>query len=217
MSIKERIANIKKNIPPHVKVLAACKSQPVDKIFEVIDAGITLLGHNYVQEAVSMLKNKRINKEIISVHMIGHLQTNKVKQAVKIFNTIETIDSLKKAESINKAAKLIDKSISVFIEINIAKEQQKYGIFPEDLSDLVLKIKDLPNLKLEGLMTMGPNTDIHTLRNYFKKMNMLFKKTQELHEIKYLSMGMSNSYMPAIEEGANIIRLGRIIFGERIK
>ena len=158
----------------------------------------------------------------IKWHMIGPLQKNKINNALRIFDCIQTIDSVELAEAVNKKAEVIKKEVSVFIEINIGSEMTKAGVKPEygRVEKLALHISGLYYLKLEGLMTVGPRVgDPEEVRPYFKKTKGIFDKLKNTGipniDLKYLSMGMSNSYKIAIEEGANIIRLGTVIFGAR--
>ena len=153
-------------------------------------------------------------------HMIGHLQSNKAKKAVKIFDVIETVDSIKLAKAIDKACADIGKVMSVLIEINSGEEIQKAGVLPEDAVSLVRDISELKNIKIMGLMTMGPFAgDPEDARPYFQKTKKLFEEIKKTDlpgvEMGYLSMGMSNSYKVALEEGANMVRIGTKIFGER--
>ena len=153
-------------------------------------------------------------------HFIGHLQKNKVKKSVKIFDMIETVDSYPLAHEINERCKQIDKIMPILVEINSGREKQKFGIFPEDVLDLVQEISLLPQIKIMGLMTMGPRFgDPEDSCPYFMETRKIFEKIKTLNlprvEMKYLSMGMTNSYQIAIEEKANMVRLGTLIFGER--
>ncbi|MBC7188640.1 YggS family pyridoxal phosphate-dependent enzyme, partial [Candidatus Aerophobetes bacterium] len=153
-------------------------------------------------------------------HFIGHLQKNKVKRAVEIFDLIETVDSVSLAKEIDKRCARIGKIMPVLCEINIAKEKTKSGVYPEEVEDLILEISTLKNIKVLGLMTMGPfSENPEEIRPYFRKTRDIFQKLKEKSipnvQMKYLSMGMSNSYKQAIEEGANIIRIGTRIFGPR--
>jgi pyridoxal phosphate enzyme (YggS family) len=153
-------------------------------------------------------------------HMIGHLQSNKAKKAVRLFDMIETVDSVKLARAIDKACSNIDKIMSVLIEINSGEEPQKAGVLPEDAVSLIREIAVFKNIRIMGLMTMGPfSGDPEDARPYFIKTKRLFDEIRGMGipgvEMRHLSMGMSNSYRVAIEEGANMIRIGTIIFGER--
>jgi hypothetical protein len=152
--------------------------------------------------------------------MIGHLQSNKAKKAVKIFDMIETVDSVKLAKAIDKGCGNIGKMMPILIEINSGEEPQKAGVMPGDAVALIKEISELGNIKVMGLMTMGPFAgDPEDARPYFQKTRELFEEIKKLSlpgvEMKYLSMGMSNSYEVALEEGANMVRIGTSIFGER--
>jgi pyridoxal phosphate enzyme (YggS family) len=154
-------------------------------------------------------------------HMIGHLQSNKAKKAVRIFDMIETVDSIKLAGAIDSACGNIGKVLSVLIEINSGEESQKAGVMPEDAVSLIMEMNGLKNIRVMGLMTMGPfSGDPEDARPYFKRTREIFEEIKGTNlsgvEMKYLSMGMSNSYRIAIEEGANMVRIGTKIFGERI-
>ena len=153
-------------------------------------------------------------------HCIGHLQTNKVKKAVEIFDVIQTVDSLKLAAEIDRRCSAIGKKMPVLIEINSAREEDKSGVFPENAIELVETVAALEHLSIIGLMTMGPVTDrTDEIRPYLRLTRKLFEEISNLGienvSMKYLSMGMSDSYRVAIEEGSNMVRLGTAIFGER--
>jgi len=152
--------------------------------------------------------------------MIGHLQKNKVKKAIEIFDMIETVDSFSLAKEIDKYAKNKGIIYPILIEINSGRENQKNGVFPENLEELVKKISFLKNIKINGLMTMGPFVENpEDIREYFKLTKILFDKLKEKClpnvEMKYLSMGMTDTWEIAVEEGANIVRIGTGIFGPR--
>jgi pyridoxal phosphate enzyme (YggS family) len=214
MSIKNRIRLIKETIPKNITIVAATKKQEISKINQAIDSRIKIIGENYVQEAGG--KYLKL-KEKIRFHLIGHLQKNKVKKAVKIFDMIQTIDSKKIADDINKECKKENKIMSVLIEVNIAKEKTKKGCLPDKVIDLADYILKLPSLELKGLMTMAPYfSNPEKSRPYFKKARKIFDKLRLKNpSIDTLSMGMSDSYKVAIEEGATMIRLGTAIFGSR--
>jgi hypothetical protein len=151
--------------------------------------------------------------------MIGHLQQNKVRTAASIFDMIETVDSLELARALSKECVRLNKEMPILIEVNIAHEAQKSGATPEETLGLVTQIAKLPGLKVKGVMTMGPNLkDPEGLRPYFAQTRNIFEEIANLNipgvEMTYLSMGMSNSYRIAIEEGANLVRLGRSIFDQ---
>ena len=159
--------------------------------------------------------------EKVQWHMIGHLQSNKAKKAVRIFDMIETVDTLKLARAIDKACGNMDKVMSVLVEVNSGEEEQKAGVMPGEAVALVKEISKMENIRIMGLMTMGPFAgDPEDARPYFKRTRQLFDEITALKipgvEMKYLSMGMSNSYRVALEEGANMVRIGTRLFGERV-
>ena len=204
-------------LPAGVEVVAATKARRVDELKQAIEAGIKIVGENYVQEAGDKFK---VIGRVVQWHFIGHLQRNKVKQAIEIFDMIETLDSLKIAQEIDKACKLKDKVLPVLIEINCAREEQKFGLFPEDAESLIKEFHQFRYIKVLGLMTMGPNLfNPEELRPYFRETRQLYERIKSLNlpnvEMKYLSMGMSDSYQIAIQEGANLVRIGTVIFGKR--
>ena len=215
--IKENVKKILDELPEDVELVAAAKTRTPEEIKEAIEAGVKIVGENYIQEAQKAFE--AIGKRV-KWHFIGHLQKNKVKKAVKIFDMIETVDSYPLAHEINERCKQIDKIMPILIEINSGKEEQKSGVFPEDALDLIQEISLLPQIKAMGLMTMGPRFgNPEDSRPYFIETRKVFEKIKALNlprvEMKYLSMGMTNSYQIAIEEKANIVRLGTLIFGER--
>ena len=215
--IKENIKKILEELPAGVQLVAAAKTRTVAEILKAIQAGLTIIGHNYVQEAERAFE--AIGPEA-KWHMIGHLQSNKAKKAVRIFDMIETVDSLKLAKAIDKACQNINKSMPILIEINSGEEPQKAGVIPSNAVSLVKEILELENVRIMGLMTMGPfSGDPEDARPYFQKTSQLFNDIEQANllgiEMKYLSMGMSNSYRVALEEGANLVRIGTRIFGER--
>ncbi|MFN4226793.1 MAG: YggS family pyridoxal phosphate-dependent enzyme [Candidatus Ratteibacteria bacterium] len=217
MGIRERIIEILSQIPENVILLAATKGRTVEEIKEAIESGIMFIGENYVKEAEG--KFLKIGR-VVKWHMIGHLQTNKVKKAIEIFDLIETVDSFTLAKEIDKQAKKKGIVYPILIEINSGKERQKSGVFPEDAEKLIYEISKLENIKIEGLMTMGPLVkNPEDIRPYFRLTKNLFEKFKNLGlknvEMKYLSMGMTDTWKIAIEEGANIIRIGTGIFGPR--
>ncbi|HOL49888.1 MAG TPA: YggS family pyridoxal phosphate-dependent enzyme [bacterium] len=212
--IQENIEKIMKEVPAHVTVIAATKTRSVEEIKQAIACGITHIGENYVQEAEKKFKD--IGK-IVTWHLIGHLQKNKAKKALQIFDIIETVDSFELAREISKYATT---KIPVLIEVNSAEEQQKSGVFPEEVESLLKEISTLPNISVQGLMTMGPIVENpENVRPFFTLTKNLFDRLKLLSlpnvEMKILSMGMSDSWRIAIEEGATCIRIGTAIFGPR--
>lgn len=216
--IKAKTKKILESLPEGVELIAAIKDRTPEEIKEVIGSGVKAVGENYLKQAKA---NYKIFGNKIKWHFIGHLQKNKVRKAIKIFDLIQTLDSLKLAEVINKEAARIEKVIPVLIEVNSASEPQKFGIFPDKVIEFKEQIKNLSNLKVCGLMTMGPFIeDPEKLKPYFRQTKKIFdqiKDKEKAKDWKYLSMGMSNSWQVAIEEGANMVRIGTGIFGPRRK
>ncbi len=216
MGISENVMNILKSLPPGVRLLAATKSRSVNEIQEAIDAGVDLIGENYVQEAAK--KFEKIGKRV-EWHFIGHLQKNKVKKALQIFDVIETVDSLDIAREINKRAGSMGKIAFVMLEINSAREPQKFGVMPENALDLADEIFSLENLQLIGVMTMGPTVSKpEDIRPYFRLTRKIFDELRYIYgdeQIRYLSMGMTDTWRIGVQEGANIVRIGTGIFGPR--
>jgi pyridoxal phosphate enzyme (YggS family) len=215
--IEENVKKILQELPPGVTLMAAAKSRTPEEIMRAAQAGVKIVGENYLQEALAAFDAVGHR---VKWHFIGHLQRNKVKKAVGIFDMIETVDSPELSEEINKRCSQREKIMPVLIEINSGREEQKFGFFPEDAEDFIKEISGLKNIKIEGLMTMGPMFgDPEDARPYFVETKKLFDKIKALNlpgvEMKYLSMGMTNSYQVAIEEGANIVRIGTKIFGPR--
>ncbi len=221
LAYREEIINNAKeildDIPNYVILLAAVKTRSVQEVDAVIQAGITHIGHNYVQEAAPMIQ---VIGNRARWHMIGHLQRNKAKTAALLFDMVETVDSWRLAKTLNQYCKDIRKTMPVLVEINSGREANKTGILPENAEELVLRMEILENLRVEGVMTMGPRFgDPEDSRPYFKVARKKFDRFAAMNrphiEMKYLSMGMSNNYRVAIEEGANLVRIGSKIFGAR--
>ncbi|HZX45463.1 MAG TPA: YggS family pyridoxal phosphate-dependent enzyme [Candidatus Nanoarchaeia archaeon] len=214
MSIEENIGLIKKELPRHVKLVAAAKTRSIEEIKQAIEAGVDAIGENYIQEAEAKYKEF---KGKIPIHCIGHLQSNKAKKAVEIFDMIETIDSLNLAKEIDKQSQKLNKIMPVLVEINSAREESKAGCMPDHAQQLVKDISLLKNIKVLGLMTMGPiKGDIAAA---FRETKSLFDHIKSLSipntDMQILSMGMSGSYKIAVKEGANMVRIGTKIFGPR--
>ena len=224
--IKNNVQKVLSRLPSHVELVAAAKARSVEEILEAINGGVKIIGENYVQEAEE--KFNAIYSSCVGWiypadaagkvkwHFIGHLQKNKVKKAVRIFDMIETVDSVEIAAAIDKACAEIEKVMPVLIEVNSGKEKNKSGILPDDLENLIKNILGFKNIKPSGLMTMGPLLKKpEDYRPYFRETKKLFDRIKINHDIKYLSMGMSDSYRVAIQEGANLIRIGTLIFGPK--
>ena len=215
--ITENVQRLLRELPEGVELLAAAKERTAEEISEAIRAGIKIIGENYLQDAQRVFPDV---KEKAHWHFIGHLQTKKVRKVVEMFDMIESVDSVRLAQEIERCCAARDKLMPVLIEVNSGKEEQKYGVNPEDVLKLIEEISAYPHIKIMGLMTMGPRFgDPEKSRPYFQKTKKLFEQIKGLHlpnvEMKYLSMGMTNSYEIAIEEGATMVRIGTKIFGER--
>lgn len=215
--IKENFTKIKNEIPGGVELVVATKARSKEEIEAVIAAGAKVVGENYVKEAEA--KYLAIGNKV-KWHLIGHLQKNKAKFAVKIFDMIETVDSIELANVIDRESKKINKVMPVLIEVNSAKEEQKTGVLPQNLDKMLEEILKLKNVKLMGLMAMGPaGIDPEGMRPFFRETKELFEHVKNnysnISDWKFLSMGMSESYNVAVEEGANIVRVGTAIFGRR--
>ncbi|MBA7487045.1 Pyridoxal phosphate homeostasis protein [subsurface metagenome] len=215
--IEENVKKILQELPQGVELMAAAKTRTPGEIMQAAQAGVKIIGENYIQEALAAFN---VVGHRVKWHFIGHLQRNKVKKAVEIFDMIETVDSPELSKEIDKRCNQCKRIMPVLIEINSGREKQKFGIFPEDAEDFIKEISGLKNIKTEGFMTMGPMFgDPEDARPYFVETKKLFDRIKTLNlpglEMKYLSMGMTNSYQVAIEEGANIVRLGTKIFGPR--
>jgi len=215
--IRENVSALRQTIPPHIELVAAAKSRTPEEIREAIKAGIRVIGENYVQEAAAA---QAVVGRGVKWHFIGHLQRNKVRRAVEIFDLIETVDSLRVGLEIDRRSREQGKVMPVFIEVNSGREPQKSGVKPEEAEALVRDLARLQGLRVEGLMTMGPETgQAEDSRPYFRLTKGLFDRLNMMSipgaAMVSLSMGMSHSYRVAIEEGANIVRLGTAIFGPR--
>ena len=200
------------------RLLAVTKYVSVDKINFAIDNGVDLIGENKVQELLS--KYDQLKKDNLEIHLIGNLQTNKVKYIIDKVDLIHSVDRLSLAKEIDKQAKKINKIQKVLIEINVGNEVSKGGVLPNDVFDLIDNIKNFENIKVVGLMCIPPFTqDSENSRKYFKLMKKMqvdinAKKLDNIN-VNILSMGMSGDYLVAIDEGSDIIRLGTKIFGKR--
>jgi pyridoxal phosphate enzyme (YggS family) len=208
--------------PDEVKLIAVTKTVGIETIKDAIDAGLRIFGENRVQEAqkkISDLKSQ-ISNSNIEWHLIGHLQKNKAKYAVQLFDLIHTVDSVELAEELNKQAEKIGKIQRVLVQVKLSEEETKHGISEDKLILLLEEIKKLKNLKLEGLMTMPPYfEDPEKARPYFKRLREIRDNINSLrithYALRELSMGMSGDFEVAIEEGATMVRIGTAIFEER--
>ena len=215
--ITENVKEILKELPEKVELVGAAKTRSSEEILEAIDAGLGIIGENYVQEAERAFQ---IVGQKVKWHLIGHLQSNKAKKAVQIFDMIETVGSMKLARAVDNACRKEGKIMQILVEINSGEEPQKAGVMPEEAISLIREISELKNVRIMGLMTMGPFAgEPEHARPYFQKTKSIFEEIKALNmpdvKMEFLSMGMSNSYRVAIEEGANMVRIGTKIFGER--
>ena len=222
--IAKRFSEIKDSLPDNVSLVAATKSRSVDEIKEVIEAGAEFIGENYTSpEAVRKYEKLGELRSKVNWELIGHLQKNDINKALPVFDRIQTVESVSKAKHIDKRVEKAGKEVvPVLIEVNSGEEENKYGIDPNEgaLKELVRGINKLKHLRLEGLMTMGPyRGDPEDARPYFRVTKELFEAGKDLVQgndsMEVLSMGMTNSYRVAVEEGANMVRVGTGIFGPR--
>jgi pyridoxal phosphate enzyme (YggS family) len=217
LKVRERIETAAQKAgrdPKEINLVAVSKTVEVARIKEAIEAGVSILGENYVQEAQK--KIEAIGRPV-SWHFIGHLQSNKARYAVRLFDVVHSTDSIPLAEELNQRAEQEDRVIKVMIEVNLSKEATKFGTDEERVSNLAKRIQDLKYLSLEGLMTMPPYFDSPEMsRPYYTALRELKEKiVEEGIPMKELSMGMSNDFEIAIEEGATYVRIGTAIFGPR--
>jgi len=228
--IKENISRIRQRIikvcskinqdPGKITIIAVSKSRVLEQIKEAIDAGINNIGENRAQEALikyNALYAKRYTLNAIKWHMVGHLQTNKVKDAVRIFDLIQSVDSVRLAEEIDKQADKINKIQDILIEIKTSPEETKFGLRADEAIEVIKDIAKLKNITIKGLMTIAPIVDNpEKTRPYFKLLRELKDKINKIltpdSQLQTLSMGMTDDFEIAIEEGSNMVRLGRAIF-----
>jgi len=217
-SIKRNVAKLLAELPDGIEVVAAAKARTSEEVLEAVQAGIKIIGENYVKEAKEAYE---LVGRSAKWHFIGTLQKHNIRRAVpEIFDMIESVDSLEIAWEIDRKCAQIGKVMPVLIEVNSGREPQKSGVLPEDAERLVREISGLGSIKVMGLMTMGPSFgNPEDFRPYFVETRRVFERIKGLKlpnvEMRHLSMGMTDSYKVAIEEGANIIRIGTRIFGER--
>ena len=201
--------------PEEIKLVAVTKTATIEQIKEAINAGVKIIGENKVQEAKEKYQILTADTEW---HLVGHLQTNKVKYAIEIFDCIQTVDSIKLAKEIDKRSLQFGKTTNVLVEVNVSGEETKYGIKPEEVEPFLKEISEFYRIRVRGLMTIAPiEEDKEKVRPYFRKLRELSKeiKSKNIKNVKmdYLSMGMTDDFEVAIEEGANMVRIGRGIFG----
>lgn len=212
---RARRTRVPKDAP--VQLIAVTKNHDVEAMREAIDAGATDVGENRVQEAMKKLP---VLDRKVTWHLIGHLQTNKAKHAVEHFSLIHSVDTPHLVRAIDKEAGKLDKVQDILVQVNLAKEESKSGVYKEDLRPLLELTDELPHVRLRGLMLIAPNyDDVEQCRPLFHEMYEIFQKVKEFPfqtaNITYLSMGMTHDYRIAVEEGANMVRVGTAIFGPR--
>lgn len=230
-SFRERLALLQKEIeksasragqnPENIVLVVITKGVEVSRIREAWGAGIRVIGENRVQEAAEKFAVLSGQSDL-EWHLIGHLQRNKVKVAIKFFDFIQSLDSWELAQEINRRAGEQGKIQDCLVEVNISGESQKYGLAPGQLNEFLSSMEILKNVRVQGLMAIGPlRENPEEVRPYFRQMRQMFtdcgRRANELREMRYLSLGMSADFRIAIEEGANMIRVGNFLFGERIQ
>jgi pyridoxal phosphate enzyme (YggS family) len=216
-AIRENVGELLASIPADVELMAVVKTRTAGEVIEAIESGVRIIGGNFVQETAALLES--VGRRV-PCHLIGRLQTNKVKKAVDLFELIETVDSAELAREIERRSSQSGKTMPVLIEINSGREPNKSGVMPENAEALVREIADLRHVRITGLMTMGPFFgEPEESRPYFRETKRIFDLLSAAKfpnvEMSVLSMGMSHSYRVAIEESANLVRIGTRIFGER--
>jgi len=227
--LENKIYNIKERIkkaalscgrsPEDIKLIAVSKTKPADVVRQAVNSGLTVFGENYIQEAREKIET--ISSSNLSWHFIGHLQSNKAKYAVKLFDLIHTVDSLKLAKELNKQAEKINKVQDILIQVNTGMEISKSGIEEKDAMDLARSISGLKNIKVKGLMTIPPFFDApDKVQPFFKDLCNLRDRIRKENipdiQMDELSMGMTGDFEAAIQEGATLIRVGTAIFGKRL-
>ncbi|MBI1869616.1 MAG: YggS family pyridoxal phosphate-dependent enzyme [Chlamydiae bacterium] len=207
-SIEQSSTKVDRN-PSEIALLAVTKNISPDKILEAVASGITLFGESRIQEAREKIMQFPTH---LTWHLIGHLQTNKVKEALETFQMIQSVDSLRLAEKIHRMEVQLNKTIDILLEVNIGEEKSKFGFREEELTAAVSNIKKWDHLRIRGLMTIAPFLEnLEEVRPYFKKMKTLFDRFKDMD---ILSMGMSHDFTIAIEEGSTMVRIGQAIFGK---
>ena len=209
--IRQQIALVAKG--REIEVVGVTKHQPLDKVKEAIQAGIVKLAVNYAQEGDEL--RLQIENDQIQWHFIGHIQSRKVKYLTD-YQYVQSLDRLEVAEDLNARLEKLQKAIYILVEVNIGREPQKSGVFPERLDDFLDRVSALPNLKVIGLMAMPPMLHpVEDRKIYFREMAQIYRKFQPQYHFETLSMGTSDDYLLAIQEGSTMVRLGTCLFGRR--
>ncbi|MFH1589807.1 MAG: YggS family pyridoxal phosphate-dependent enzyme [archaeon] len=218
MSILKNLTKVRNDLGKNVKLIVVTKNRSVREINQILYLGVKEIGESKVQEAKE--KKPHVKGEA-KWHMIGHLQRNKVKEAVELFDMIQSVDSFKLAKKIDGLCKSKKKVMAVLVQVNIAKEPQKHGVSEEKTEAVIRELGTLLNIKVLGLMAMAPTGSDKTVKFYFRKMKKLFDNIKAKNirnvEMKYLSMGMTNDYGIAVQEGTNMVRIGTAIFSDKVK
>ena len=214
MSITKKLINLKKNLPSDIELIVVSKTRSNEEILEAYNTGHINFGENKVQELVN--KHENLPKEI-KWHMIGHLQSNKVKYIAKFIDLIHTVDSVKILKEINKRAKIENRIIDCLLQIKIAIEENKFGFNFKEIDEVIAFTKELKNIKIRGVMGMATNTDnSFQIKSEFDLINDIYKKYYSKN-FNILSIGMSSDYNIAVSKNSNMVRIGSAIFGKRIK
>lgn len=214
MSITKNLINLKKNLPSDIELIVVSKTRSNVEILEAYNTGHINFGENKVQELVN--KHENLPKEI-KWHMIGHLQSNKVKYIAKFIDLIHTVDSVKILKEINKRAKIENRIIDCLLQIKIAIEENKFGFNFKEIDEVIAFTKELKNIKIRGVMGMATNTDnSFQIKSEFDLINDIYKKYYSKN-FNILSIGMSSDYNIAVSKNSNMVRIGSAIFGKRIK
>ncbi|MBL7155593.1 MAG: YggS family pyridoxal phosphate-dependent enzyme [Candidatus Omnitrophica bacterium] len=215
--VKENLTRVKERIKAaaervgrdleSVKIVVVTKEAKIDQVREAVEAGVADIGENRVKEA--LLKRNLLNSHVLAWHMIGHLQSNKVREAVRIFSLIHSVDSVRLAYILDREAAKNNKVQDILLEVNVSGEGSKFGIKPNDIENFLEETRSLKHLNVLGLMTMAPLVaDAEVTRPYFRKL----KELANAHRLKELSMGMTQDFEVAVEEGATMVRIGSAIF-----
>ena len=206
MGLNENLETIKSNLG-NAKLIAVTKSVGIKEVLALKELGVEVFGENRPFEC-----KEKIDQIKGEWHMIGHLQSNKVKLTVELFDMIQSVDSVGIANKINFECEKLDKIMPILIQVNISNEPQKYGFKENEIGEVLSELSEFKNIKIEGFMMMAPFVNPDETRQHFRNMKSLFDKYSERFELKWLSMGMSNDYIVAIEEGSNMVRVGSNLF-----
>src|SRR3989344_4106975 len=209
--LRENIRAVRSFIPPGVVLLAVTKGQPHERIREAASLGLRDFGENRVQEAER--KIPLLDIPGLRWHMLGPVQRNKARNIAELFDMVQSIDSARAAEVLGRRCAALGKRMDILLEVNITREVQRQGVAPEEVLALAKELSGIPHLRLRGLMAIAPNTPAEETRPYFRRMRMLFEECHKaIPSMDVLSMGISNDYRIAIEEGSTMVRLGRALF-----